>query len=213
MKQLPLVIGTSLLLSCGAGMAQDRPFFVKGGIAHVGFSESASVSFGGATVPGGDASVQDNWSLSVEVGYFVTPDISLAFAAGLPPTTTVSGAGSLAGAGALGEVTYGPSVLSASYHFGKEGGIRPYLGAGISYTIIFDAKDRALSNLDVKNAWGTALVAGVDVPIDDRWGLFLDVKKIWTKSDATFDAVGGGRDKATLTLDPLVVSAGVSYRF
>lgn len=211
-----LALLTALSLSGTAAFAEgppERPFFLKGGIAHVGFSESATVSMGGSVVPGGDGRVKDNVSLSLEFGYYVTPDISVAVAAGLPPTTTVSGAGSLAAAGELGDVTYGPTVFSASYHFGEPGGIRPYLGAGISYTIIFDTKDRALSNLQAKNAWGTALVAGIDVPLNERWGAFIDVKKIWTKSTATFDAAGGGRDSAVLTLDPLVVSSGLSWRF
>lgn len=166
----PLAVAGTVMLALGPASAEERPFFLRLGGAHVGFDERASVSVGGATVPGGNARLEDNWGIAIEGGYFFTPDISVSLALGVPPTTTVRGAGSLAPAGALGDVTYGPSVLSVRYHFLEPGGIRPYIGAGVSYTVVFDTKDKALRNLDVDNALGAALVAGVDVPITERWG-------------------------------------------
>lgn len=213
----PLAVAGTVMLALGPASAEERPFFLRLGGAHVGFDERASVSVGGATVPGGNARLEDNWGIAIEGGYFFTPDISVSLALGVPPTTTVRGAGSLAPAGALGDVTYGPAVLSVRYHFLEPGGIRPYIGAGVSYTVVFDTKDKALRNLDVANALGAALVAGVDVPITERWGACLDAKKIWAKTDARFDlptsATTTAPGTARLTLDPLVVSAGISFRF
>lgn len=213
----PLAVAGTVMLALGPAAAEDRPFFLRLGGAHVGFDESASVSVAGAAVPGGDARLEDNWGIAIEGGYFFTPDISVSLALGVPPTTTVRGAGTLAPAGALGDVTYGPAVLSARYHFLEPGGIRPYVGAGVSYTVIFDTEDKALRNLDVDNALGPALVAGVDVPISGRWGAYVDAKKIWARTDATFDlpvsATATAPGKTRLTLDPLVVSAGISFRF
>ena len=68
------------------------------------------------------------WGLGI--GYFVTPDVSLLALLGVPPTTTLTGQGTLSGL-TLGKVTYGPSMLTANYHFRQFGAFQPFLGAGV----------------------------------------------------------------------------------
>ncbi len=110
---------------------------------------------------------------------------------------------------------YGPAVLSVRRHLWEDGPVRPYIGAGINYTLVLESRDGFVSNLDVKNGVGPVLQAGFEVPIDQRWSFFVDAKKIWLKTTATgtLPALGGAPAYAKVRLDPLVVTAGVSYRF
>jgi outer membrane protein len=114
----------------------------------------------------------------------------------------------------LGRVKYGPAVLSAHYHF-NVGSLKPYVEAGINYTTVLNSKDGAVAELDVKNARGGVLQAGVDMPVSDDWGLFLDVKKIYLKTSArgTVPAFGGPPAQARIRLVPLLIHAGIGWRF
>ncbi len=130
----------------------------------------------------------------------------------MPPTTKLTGTGPLEGAGELGRVKYGPAVLLATWSFDGLGAFRPYVGAGINYTIVLDSQDGAITSLKVKSAFGSVVQAGLDVSLGQRWGLFLDVKKIFLKTTAD-GMVGSAPASASVRIDPLLVHGGVSYRF
>ncbi len=195
--------------------APKSPWRIYAGPAHIGFSTSAEVRAGGQRVPGADARADANHSLGFGATYDFHPGWSAEIALGLPPTTALKGTGTLAGAGTLGKVKYGPAVLSVRRHLWEDGPVRPYIGAGINYTLVLESRDGFVSNLDVKNGFGPVLQVGFEVPIDQRWSFFVDAKKIWLKATATgtLPALGGAPAHAKVRLDPLVVTAGVSYRF
>lgn len=195
--------------------APKSPWRIYAGPAHIGFSTSAEVRAGGQLVPGADAKADANNSLGFGAIYDFHPGWSAEIALGLPPTTALKGAGTLAGAGTLGKVKYGPAVLSVRRQLWEDGPVRPYIGAGINYTLVLESRDGFVSNLDVKNGVGPVLQAGFEVPVDPRWSFFVDAKKIWLKTTATgtLPALGGAPAHAKVRLDPLVVTAGVSYRF
>ena len=61
-----------------------------------------------------------------------------------------------------------------------------------------------------------AVQAGVDIALNEHYGLSLDAKKYWVSTEATFYAPtlpGGIALQTNHKLDPWVLSAGVSYRF
>ena len=203
----------SLLILPGLALAQSPgPWWVHVGPAHAKFHTSAEVSLGGAVVPGAGVNASSNTTLGLEVGYDLTPNLAARVTVGVPPTTRITGTGPLAGAGELGRLKYGPAVASLTWAFDGLGAVRPYLGAGINYTMMLSSKDGAITNLDVKNAFGAVLQAGVDVPLNKRWGIFLDVKKIFLKTTAT-GTVGPAPASASVQLDPTLVHAGLSYSF
>jgi len=135
---------------------------------------------------------------------------SLAF--GIPPKASVTGAGSVAAAGTLAKSTFGPSAVTAHYHFRSVPYVKPYLGAGVAYAIVFSTEDAALKNASVDNAFGAAFQAGFDVPLSDRWGLFADAKFVLlsTTVKGTFASMPTSTD---LRLNPLVISLGGTFRF
>jgi outer membrane protein len=212
------IIGTALAagaLACTSAVAQDSPWSISLGAAHVGFSTKADVKVNGVLVPGADAKASSNTTLGLEVACDLTPDLKARFLIGVPPTTRLTGTGALAGTGTLGKVQYGPAVLSLTYALGHLGPVRPYVGGGANYTIVFNNKDGFIANLDAKSAFGAVVEAGFDVPLEGGWSIGLDARKIFLKTSAsgTLPAMGGAAAHADIRLDPLVLFASVGKRF
>lgn len=111
----------------------------------------------------------------------------------------------------LGSAWILPPTLTLQYHFTPDSAFSPYLGAGLNYSLFYGEDTAAgFTNLEVEGGVGYALQAGFDYWINDNWGLNLDVKKIWLNIDAKLN---NGAIRADIDLDPVVVGAGVSYRF
>jgi outer membrane protein len=203
------------VLACASASAQDSPWSVRLGAAHIGFDTQADVFLGGALVPGGNAKAKSNTTVGLEIGYSISPEWTGRLLVGLPPTTTLTGKGTLAVGGELGKATYGPAVLSLTYGVGQWGSIKPYVGAGIVYNIVFKTKDRFITDFDAKNTFGTALQVGIEVPLEGGWSIGLDARKIFlkTKASGTVPAFGGAPVNADIKLNPLVIFASVGKRF
>ncbi|WP_395672423.1 OmpW family protein [Phenylobacterium sp.] len=215
MTSAKIMAAGAIAAACIAGpaAAQDAGrWFVHAGPAVVQPDESAKMTAGGSPLAGAGVAIGSKWTAEAEVGYFVTPNIALAAAAGYPPTFTVNAAGSIAGVGKIGEMTGGPAGLLVQYHFNREGALQPYVGAGASFLVVFDTKDAALSNLKAKSAVGTALQVGANYWFSERMGAFVDVKKAYVETTAT-GSLGGAPVRAKVKVDPLVTNFGVAWRF
>jgi len=218
-RALGCCVGVSACLLASVAAAQtgnEGRFYLRTGPAQIMFDEGAEVTIAGEPVPGADARLEDNTGLAVELGYHISPRISVAATVGVPMTTTLTAAGSLAGAGELGSVKYGPGIYTVRYHFDSPGPIRPYVGAGVNWTIIFESRDGGLQNVDAKDTFGPVITAGLDIPINERMGVFAAVAKAWTSSDVTFDfptPAGLVPGTSKVQLDPLVIYGGIQVRF
>lgn len=209
-----------LATCCSAAHAELSPWLLRVGPASALFDARSTVEVGGAAVPGADIGVKDNTTLALEVGYTLSPQWTARLAVGVPPTTTLSAGGSLTAmvpplSGTLGKVKYGPAVLSLTYGFGALGPVRPYVGAGINYTRVFESRDADVGGLEVDSAWGSALEAGFELPMGERWSVFADVRKVFVKTKArgSIPALGNPPAAVTIKLDPSLVHIGVGYRF
>jgi outer membrane protein len=182
-------------------------FYVNLGVAGLLFDTSASINAAGSPLPGANLHASNNVTLGLGIGYFVIPDISLLALLGVPPETTLTGRGSLSGL-TLGKVTYGPSMLTANYHFRQFGTFQPFLGAGITYTVVFGT-----------HSIGAVIRAGFDVMFSDRWGAFLSVSKVFVSTNTSgnvnpaIPTLGGVPVSAHVSFDPLILFSGVTYRF
>jgi len=113
-----------------------------------------------------------------------------------------------------------PPTLLIQYHFMADGSIRPYVGAGVNYTISYaenasGSLETALgggTDVSAGNSWGWAVQAGVDVDIDDRWFVNLDVKYVAISLDTTL-TTGGVQRQTDVDINPIIVGVGVGYRF
>ncbi|MEO1568803.1 MAG: OmpW family outer membrane protein, partial [Pseudomonadota bacterium] len=126
----------------------------------------------------------------------------------------------------LGDVWLLPPTLTLQYHFTQFGQFKPYVGAGLNATFFFNEDEGPVADgIDYDPSFGGALQVGMDYDLDGEaggWGLNLDVKKIWINTDVTVNltsALGETLGAETVNVDadvdinPLVVGAGVTYKF
>jgi outer membrane protein len=108
-----------------------------------------------------------------------------------------------------------PPALTLQYHFDKIGAFKPYVGAGFQWIHYFDSKtgDNKLAQASASfdDSFGAIVQAGVDVELGRGWYANFDVKKSWLDTKVTW--VGSPGYSAKVDIDPLIVSAGVGYRF
>ena len=111
----------------------------------------------------------------------------------------------------LGHVWLLPPTLNLQYHF-DAGGVSPYLGAGVNYTIFYGVDAGDVVDLDYENSFGFSFQAGVDIDLDEKWFINIDAKKILLKTDVDVDT-GEGVLPVEVEINPFVVGAGVGLRF
>ncbi|MGH7156179.1 MAG: OmpW/AlkL family protein [Acetobacteraceae bacterium] len=183
-------------------------FDVTGVLMH----PSASADIAGMPVPGASAAVDNSVTATIDLAYFVTPNIAIDLYAGIPPKTAFKAAGSIGAIGTVATTRYGPAVLSLEYHFRGLGRWEPYVGAGVTYTAFFNTQGAALSNATLSNAWGGAIKAGVRYFINPAWALHFYVQQVFVSTRLSAQ-LGPLPVSAKVTLDPTVIGAGFSYRF
>lgn len=107
-----------------------------------------------------------------------------------------------------------PPTLTLQYHFTNFGNFKPYVGAGVNYSLFYNQSEKAgFANLDVKNDFGYALQIGADYMINKNWGVNFDVKKIFLDTKWTAETTGGTALSGKAKIDPWLIGAGITYRF
>ncbi|MFK8249945.1 OmpW/AlkL family protein [Ancylobacter terrae] len=162
-------------------------------------------------VPGSDLDYSSAIVPELDITYYFTDNFAAELILGVTPHD-IDGAGTLAGLGQIGSTWLLPPTLTLQYHFTDFGAFKPYVGAGVNYTVFFSQDADAAQAIHVKNTFGWALQAGFDYMIDRHWGINVDVKKLFLEPD--FSVVV---DDTYLTgkadLNPWIIGAGVTYRF
>jgi outer membrane protein len=190
---------------------------LAGAYLHVGpaglvLNEGAKIRAAGQPLVGADISVESQLKLGIEAGYFLNPNVAVSLTGGIPPVAKIELAGTMSGMGAVGKTTYGPVGLTAHYQFRQLGRLQPYAGLGPVLFYVFDDEDGLMTHLKARHSVGFALQAGADLMLEENWGVFIDVKKVFLQTQAS-GTLGGIPIKADVRLDPLVVHSGVTYRF
>jgi outer membrane protein len=217
----PLTIQLGLTVKFNQAAASAAPpaietettkWTLRGGLTNLNLADKLALSVGGAPYPGAGLSTFEHHTLSLQVGRFLTPHIAVNATMGFPPTIDIFGAGSIGALPKLGKVTYGPTMLTVQYHPTRSGRIRPYVGVGASYMIVFGTKDGAFQDLKVDNDLALAFEAGSDFMVSQHWGVFADVKKAFLRPK-TYGTFAGLAVVGQTKLDPWAFSGGVAYHF
>lgn len=185
------------------------PWMIRGRALFVVPQEDANLRLGGAPVIGGKVDISNSVVPELDITYFFTKNIAAELILGVTPHN-VKGAGSLADA-RIGSAWLLPPTLMLQYHFTDLGAFKPYLGAGVNYTIFFNEKAKGgFTDFDLKDSFGFALQAGFDYMIDQHWGFNFDVKKLFLEPKVK---VNNGLVAGKVKIDPWLIGAGVTYRF
>jgi outer membrane protein len=131
----------------------------------------------------------------------------------------IRGRGALDGLGKAGHTWVLPPTLTLQYHVLPDGHVRPYVGAGVNYSIFYSEKASGAlqqavgrTRLGLSDSVGYALQAGMDVDITPRIFLNLDLKYIDIDSRARL-TTGTLVNRERVHLDPLVPGIGIGLRF
>ena len=164
--------------------AKESRWFTRIGVVGAFYHSSATIATNGQTIPGATAKASNNFTVSFDVGYDITKNIAASVTVGVPPKPHITGQGTVASLGVLGKVRYGPMFLTGYYRFTKVGRVRPYVGGGAAYAIIFKEFDGSVRQLGVHNNWGSLLQGGVEYEVNKKYGPFFDFKEVWLAVDA-----------------------------
>lgn len=166
-----------------------------------------------STTIGGSVNTTAQAAPEADFSYFFTDNI----AAELIAATTrheVSAAGTVAGNVDAGSTWVLPPTLTVQYHFMPHQRFSPYVGAGINYSVFYDTKGAGptVKSLSLDNNVGAAIQAGVDYNVMGHWFANVDVKQLFLNTTAHLNTVVGPVTAKT-SLNPIVVGAGIGYRF
>lgn len=225
-------LAASLLLS--ASMA-NAGIHVNFGAITVSPDESSNSLSTVETLTGSPANslylgLDSNTQVGITIDYDYTDNIVFELVAATPFTHEISVKSSTALDGlATGETKHLPPTLLAQYHFGTaDSQFRPFVGAGLNYTVFFDENvddlDGALTGLNIIGAsdkleldldpsFGLALQAGANYKINEKWG--VHVMAMWADIAAEGDVSlnGDNIQEVKLDVDPLVFMIGARYSF
>jgi outer membrane protein len=162
-------------------------------------------------IPGSDLSYSDTVIPEFDISYFFTENIAAELILG----TTFAHIKEDGAVGVpVGKTWLLPPTVTLQYHFTDFGNFKPYVGAGVNYSLFYGESEKpGFHNLDIDNHFGVALQAGFDYMIDQHWGVNFDVKKIFLKTNWSADLDGVGHLTGKAKLDPWLIGAGVTYRF
>ncbi|WP_299869429.1 OmpW family protein [uncultured Hoeflea sp.] len=163
-------------------------------------------------IPGSGLSYSDSVTPELDISYFFTDNIAAELILGTTKAN-INGTGTIAGLGQVGEVWVLPPTVTLQYHFTDFGAFKPYVGAGVNYTIFYEQDGvGALTSIDVEDTFGAALQVGFDYMIDENWGFNVDVKKLFLEPKWS-GVTGGTTITGKAKLNPWLIGTGLTYRF
>lgn len=178
-----------------------------------------STALGDLKAAGFDAKVSDEFIPAATLTYFLTRNLSVELfccfakhSVDLKPSAAFAGL-----AGSVADSWIFPPALTLQYHIDGLGPFKPYVGVGAQYIHFFNEKlasnTLAASSVNFDDAFGATVQAGLDVQLGGGWYLNADVKKTWLDTKVTWRNTVAGDITSKVDLDPLIVSAGLGYRF
>ena len=157
---------------------------------------------------GGSVGANDTFIPEVDFSYFITDNIAVELIAAVTKHDMSLKSPDLD----LGDVWLLPPTLTLQYHFMPKAKFSPYIGVGINWTLFFNQKKSTdITAVNYTNSVGPAFQVGLDMRVDDRWSLNIDVKKVFVQTDVTINF--GAVNAKDVDLDPWIFGFGVGYRF
>ncbi|MEM6857866.1 MAG: OmpW family outer membrane protein [Pseudomonadota bacterium] len=166
-----------------------------------------------------DTEANDNYVPTIAVEWFVSNNFSIETIAGTTQHDVDTTAGLPEGLELVSDGLLLPATVTGKGHFDL-GGVKPYVGAGAAYFIWLDVNPGAavlplgVTRTDLSDEFGFVLQAGFDMPVGDQgFGVTFDAKRYFIGTTAQWFAGDDLVIETEHTLDPWVLSAGVSYKF
>ncbi len=173
---------------------------------------------------GGDVNVSTAFIPELDFTYFFTKNVSAELILGTTKHDVHTVASDISAVGGptsynvdLGSVYLLPPTLTAQYHFIIADVFRPYIGAGVNYTIFYNADaGKVVKGIKYDNAFGYAFQGGFDLMVSDKYFINIDCKKLILNTKVKVDAsnlAAGLSIPADVDLNPWLVGFGVGMKF
>jgi outer membrane protein len=211
-KKIVLVIALMVLVVPTIAQAQESWIFRVRAIDIAPDASSSQILNTGTSVD-----VDSAWTVEVDLTYMFSEHVGLELIAATASHDLSTTGGALGGADA-GSVWVLPPTLTLQYFFGT-GTIRPYIGAGINYTVFYgydlsdDLASLGITDVTFSNSFGFDGDVGVDLSLGGNWVLNLDIKYIQISTDADLKVGSDTLDTISVDVDPWVFGIGAGIRF
>ena len=207
-------------IAAQAQAAAENPWMVRVRAVYVdwqnGQSNGSNTAFGVQT---NNVNAQNQWLPEFDVSYFFTKNIAAELVLSYPQPVNIN---SNLTSGPTGTINALPPSLLLQYHFTELGALKPYIGAGINYTIFGNRNNFSLLGINNgltvdQNSVGFVGQIGADYMFDKNWGMNVDLKYATMSTNVNTaggaSGVGGSTNIGKLTLNPLMPAIGVTYKF
>lgn len=226
MKKIVFAIMTLSLFSANFATAQEestsdnfKKWQVR--VRGVGVVPNESAKIG--TI-GGDVNISNTLIPEVDFTYFFTKNIAAELILGTTKHDVATVASDISAVGGptsanvdLGSVYLLPPTLTLQYHFLTEEVFRPYVGAGVNYTVFYNEKSgNVVKDVKYDNSFGYAFQVGFDLMFNDTFFVNADVKKVFLNTDVTVDASNlapGLSIPAAVDINPWLIGLGFGMKF
>jgi outer membrane protein len=223
----------TILLASGLSMASfstlaidEGDWLIRGRLINIDPDSSSSdvTSSKSGTIPNTSVSVDNAYTLDIDITYMFTPNIGAELLLDLSSKHKAQSEGSTLQSLAPGDILETrvlPPALILQYHMLPQGPIRPYFGLGFNYTYFFDedatgSLDKGLggvSGVSLDSSFGWVAQFGVDYDMGNDWFLNADLKYMAIDTTATFNSGALGNVSVDVDINPWVMGIGIGKRF
>ena len=198
-----LAVMTSLApIATQAQSSSENPWMVRVRAVDLLWANGQS----GGVVQSANVKAADKVIPEIDISYFFTKNIAAELVLTYPQSIQID-----AGGNKLGTIKALPPSLLLQYHFTNFGAFKPYVGAGVNYTIFSSRNNLGGGAYSVDNSsFGAVGQVGMDYMFDENWGLNVDLKYATMSTNVTNTA---GANVGKLTLNPWMPAVGVTYKF
>ena len=205
-KTLVAALAVLTLLAPIAAQAQsssENPWMVRVRAVDLLWANGQS----GSVVQSANVKAADKVIPEFDISYFFTKNIAAELVLTYPQSIQID-----TGGNKLGTIKALPPSLLLQYHFTNFGAFKPYVGAGVNYTIFSSRNNLSGGAYSIdSSSFGAVGQVGMDYMFDKNWGLNVDVKYATMSTNVTDTATGANVGK--LTLNPWMPAVGVTYKF
>ena len=206
-------VATLAPIAAQAQSASENPWMVRVRAVDILWQNGQSQPAAGTGVQNNNIRAKNQWIPEFDISYFFTKNIAAELVLSYPQRVNIY---SNLTPGPSGTINALPPSLLLQYHFTEMGALKPYVGAGVNYTIFSNRNNFSIGgtnnylNVD-QNSFGVVGQIGADYMLDKNWGVNLDVKYATMSTNVyTYPA---GTNIGKLTLNPWMPAVGVTYKF
>ena len=223
MKKLILGVGLFSVMFTANAQEEIKDDFKRWQIRARGVAVIPSEA-GTPDIIGGDVAISNAFIPELDITYYFTENFAAELILGTAKHDVSTRGSDISAIGGptsadidLGSVYLLPPTLMAQYHVTIADVFKPYVGAGVNYTIFYGVDEGpVVKDVSYDAAFGYGFQIGFDLELWDNFYLNLDMKKLYLSTDVSVDGSNlapGLTIPAKVDIDPLLLGFGVGMRF